>query len=277
MQVADGIESIVLYVEPMANTAERLATLEERVNSHIKFIWAVAGFFVLWLGSLSGFLISINSKIDRIPTALSGQLIEQSRKLITEKKPEDAARSLALATALITAAGTQRTKVTPDYFYETAKQLQQVLETPELRQPAHAALIQLASYKSTLERPPSISGPEKSTDTPVTDPAFWKGVSVVRTLVHGDMIQPPFERKLSTNIAIYGPVVFIGAVPDASQTLDGIHWINVTFVNMRIRYQGGEVDLRSVRFVNCTFDFPNDPKGNQMIATIATRAELSGG
>lgn len=41
-----------------------------------------------------------------------------------------------------------------------------------------------------------------------------------------------------------------------SQTLDNIVWKNVVFVNARIRYLGGPVTLKNVRFVNCTFDIP---------------------
>ena len=76
---------------------------------------------------------------------------------------------------------------------------------------------------------------------------------------------------------VYGPVIFIGIVEDASQTLDGFGWTNVTFINMRIRYRGGDTELHNVRFVNCTFDFPNDQKGNQMVSDIAIRSALTSG
>ena len=40
------------------------------------------------------------------------------------------------------------------------------------------------------------------------------------------------------------------------QLLDGIHWHNVVFAKTRIRYEGGEVELDNVRFIDCTFDLP---------------------
>ena len=59
-------------------------------------------------------------------------------------------------------------------------------------------------------------------------------------------------------------------VPDASQTLDGTHWLGVTFVNMRIRYKGGEVELQNVRFINCTFEFSNDPRAVEFALTLTS-------
>jgi hypothetical protein len=60
-------------------------------------------------------------------------------------------------------------------------------------------------------------------------------------------------------VIIKGPIL-IGA----TQTLDYINWEDVTFVNTHIRYKGGPVRLRNVRFVNCTFDFPNNDIGAKM-------------
>src|SRR5262249_28282839 len=35
----------------------------------------------------------------------------------------------------------------------------------------------------------------------------------------------------------------------AAETLDGVHWRNVTFIGTRLRYEGGPLDLQNVRFV----------------------------
>jgi hypothetical protein len=52
-----------------------------------------------------------------------------------------------------------------------------------------------------------------------------------------------------------GPQVFENLFfANGWQTLDRGVWINVVFINMHIKYQGGPVILRNVRFINCTFD-----------------------
>jgi len=55
----------------------------------------------------------------------------------------------------------------------------------------------------------------------------------------------------------------------ASQTLDGIHWRNVTFIGTRLRYESGDLDLQDVRFVRCRFGFPSDDRGARLAAAIA--------
>ena len=59
---------------------------------------------------------------------------------------------------------------------------------------------------------------------------------------------------------IQGPVIWGG-----KQTLDGIDWVDVTFVDMHISYDGGYLSLRGVKFVNCTFDAPPTKNGAQFV------------
>jgi hypothetical protein len=60
-------------------------------------------------------------------------------------------------------------------------------------------------------------------------------------------------------------VVFEGG----RQTLDGFEWKNVTFVGTHLFYRGGVVKLEGVRFVNCTFDLPPDPRGAKIAQYVA--------
>jgi hypothetical protein len=57
-------------------------------------------------------------------------------------------------------------------------------------------------------------------------------------------------------------------IAGASQTLDGIHWRNITFIGTRLRYEDGQLDLQNVRFVHCTFGFPSDARGAQIANAI---------
>jgi hypothetical protein len=61
-----------------------------------------------------------------------------------------------------------------------------------------------------------------------------------------------------------------------SQTLDGIAWENVVFVNTRIRYLGGPVTLKNVRFVNCTFDIKSSAPGEDLLQyAVLNKSELT--
>jgi hypothetical protein len=49
-----------------------------------------------------------------------------------------------------------------------------------------------------------------------------------------------------------------------TQTLDGVEWKDVVFVNSRVRYRGGDLKLDNVRFVHCTFEVPENSRGAQL-------------
>ena len=49
-----------------------------------------------------------------------------------------------------------------------------------------------------------------------------------------------------------------------TQTLDGVEWKDVTFVNSRVRYHGGDLKLENVHFVHCTFEVPVNSRGAQL-------------
>ena len=50
-----------------------------------------------------------------------------------------------------------------------------------------------------------------------------------------EILVPPSPRALADNVRVED-LTIVGA----AQTLDGIHWRNVTFVNTHLRYQGGD-------------------------------------
>jgi hypothetical protein len=79
-----------------------------------------------------------------------------------------------------------------------------------------------------------------------------------------EILLPPSSRLLVDNVRVDNLTI-----EGAAQTLDGIHWKNVTFIDTRIRYEGGEVDLRNVHFVRCTFGFSTDGPGSRLANAIA--------
>lgn len=79
-----------------------------------------------------------------------------------------------------------------------------------------------------------------------------------------EILMPPASRLLADNVHVQSLTI-----EGASQTLDGIHWSNVTFVGTRVRYESGEVDLHNVHFERCTFGFTTDDRGARLATAIA--------
>ncbi len=100
----------------------------------------------------------------------------------------------------------------------------------------------------------------------VLDTTTAKGNYIDATLMPEtlEIILPPATRLFVDDVRVE-ELTFEGA----SQTLDGIHWKNVTFINTRLRYEGGQVSLNNVRFVRCTFGFSTDERGARLASAIA--------
>jgi hypothetical protein len=111
-----------------------------------------------------------------------------------------------------------------------------------------------------------VASPRTVAAQSILNPATVKGTYVDATLMPetAEIILPPATRLFVDDVHVEG-LTFEGA----SQTLDGIHWKNVMFINTRLRYEGGEVSLSNVRFVRCTFGISTDEPGARMASAIA--------
>jgi hypothetical protein len=79
-----------------------------------------------------------------------------------------------------------------------------------------------------------------------------------------EILEPPPSRIFADNVHVENLTI-----AGAAQTLDGIHWKNLTFIGTHLRYEGGEVDLHDVRFIHCMFGFPSDDRGGRLATAIA--------
>jgi hypothetical protein len=100
----------------------------------------------------------------------------------------------------------------------------------------------------------------------VVDPGTAGGNYLDATLMPetSEVLLPPATRKLADGVRVEGLMI-----EGASQTLDGVRWRNVTFVGMRLRYEGGEISLQNVKFVRCRFGFTTDERGAKLADAIA--------
>jgi hypothetical protein len=112
----------------------------------------------------------------------------------------------------------------------------------------------------------NIAAPHQVAADHLVDPTTFKGDYVDATLMPdtSEILLPPASRLFADNVRVEN-LTFEGA----SQTLDGVRWHNVTFVNTRLRYEDGELDLQNVHFVRCTFGLPSDPRGARLATAIA--------
>jgi hypothetical protein len=85
--------------------------------------------------------------------------------------------------------------------------------------------------------------------------------------LRSEILEPPTSRLFTDNVHVQD-ISIVGA----TQTLDGIHWKNVTFIGTRLRYEGGELDLNNVHFIHCLFGFEANDRGGR-IATAIARGE----
>jgi hypothetical protein len=100
----------------------------------------------------------------------------------------------------------------------------------------------------------------------ILNPASLRGNLLDATSMpsSAEILEPPPSRIFADNVHVEGLTI-----AGAAQTLDGIHWKNVTFIGTHLRYEGGELDLHSVRFIHCMFGFPSDDRGGRLATAIA--------
>ncbi len=103
-----------------------------------------------------------------------------------------------------------------------------------------------------------VEAPRELSENEILDPASLHAHFLDASLMPdtSEILMPPESRQLSDNVRVENLTI-----AGASQTLDGIHWRNTTFIETRLRYEDGPLDLQNVRFIHCTFGFPSDAHG----------------
>jgi hypothetical protein len=92
------------------------------------------------------------------------------------------------------------------------------------------------------------------------------GPSIMVNTTGGDLFVPD-DGGVPNNVRLIQGAVLV----TSSQTLDDFVWEDVVFVGTRIRYKGGPLTLKNVRFVDCTFDVPSS-KGAPVLNYAMTGA-----
>jgi hypothetical protein len=210
---------------------------------------------------------------------LAGRYIRESSRYLEKGESEKAIKSAERAKAALAVATTMKIPASPDYFHDAIETLDRAVQLSTGKRELSSELLTvkfaLAAYRSALETPPQLTEhaylPERTFEMQANLTMHGNDSHPERVVTDGsklpqneDYFRPPPTKKLSDNARVQG-MTFVGA----SQTLDGIHWENVIFINTRIKYVGGEVELRKVLFVNCSFELPLDPRGERIANYVA--------
>jgi hypothetical protein len=180
------------------------------------------------------------------------------------------------ATDMIRKARLESLRVPQDTIREIAQALDRVQAgqtNPALAEAVFNTRVELAQFRSTQEMAPEVTQMPLQVLTPksvaarsVLDPKTLSASVLDATALpeEAEILIPPHSRLFVDDVRVSDLTL-----EGASQTLDGIHWQNVTFVHSRIRYEGGEMELKNVRFVNCTFGIELGEKGVRLADAIA--------
>ncbi len=112
----------------------------------------------------------------------------------------------------------------------------------------------------------AIESPRALAADQTLDPKLLGGNYLDATLMadSAEILLPPSSRLMTDNVGIADLTI-----SGAAQTLDNMHWKNVTFIGTRLRYEGGSIDLQNVHFIHCTFGFPSSLRGAKLANAIA--------
>jgi hypothetical protein len=229
---------------------------------------------------------------DVLESIESGMLAAQNGNITAAEVAADRASSI------ITTARLQSQAAAPDFFVLATDGLDRVLQQhPENERlldhvtDARVELAQLRTWQNHSTDDPrndasgdgrpsdggtgarrsiaghvSIGAPREIVANTKVDPKLLGGNYLDATLMPdtSEILLPPSTRLATDNVRVENLTI-----AGAAQTLDNVHWKNVTFIGTRLRFEGGVLDLQNVHFVRCTFGFPSDAHGARLANAIA--------
>jgi hypothetical protein len=213
---------------------------------------------------------SLGQRTDHVEAAikaLSSQQSDQTQKLVhdllavvkQDTKPESVSRVLATAGSLVDTLQKEKRQAGPQFFLDGITAMNQIDQERGYLPIAFDTRIRFAEYRSAIEsivpgwwtKLVVVQHHEHLQIIPGHQPHLIDGMEIDLSLVTGNALELGDDKSLKRNVVVHN-----SRFDGGYQILDGIHWNDVYFVGTRIQYDGGEVDLRNVHFINCTFEVP---------------------
>jgi len=246
------------------------------------------GGLVLLVGGAGSYVYRVDSKIDRLGQSFTDfqklqqdfqeklifKLLDKVGSQVTGGDAAAAARTLETTEAILESAAASKLPAGPTLFSGAVDRLGKLLPadlSPEIARGVHRLRVSLVVYRSSIERPPRIPSDfhevihAVAARPPVVEvPASRLDCHLIPRDLDCIMFIPDARNPLAP-----GPLVEHLGIENAAQTLDGISWEGVVFLNSRIRYKGGEVHLHDTTFVACTFEIVDSPNGTRLANALA--------
>lgn len=208
--------------------------------------------------------------------------LDSAAQEAADGQPSSAEVAVDRAETILTTERLIGAEAKPEFFDPALASLDRVLskrvEDVRLREHVTLARISLAELRSSQAAEPAVTLEQKRVSIGVPrelaagetlNPGSFGGSILDATIMPGtaEILLPPASRSFADNVSVENLIV-----QGAAQTLDGIHWRSVTFVDTRLRYEGGELSLDNVQFVRCRFGFTTDDasdRGAHLATAIA--------
>jgi hypothetical protein len=200
------------------------------------------------LGTIDGSLNILIPRLARASFSEAEQNASKSNAVATVSALVDAGELVSKATTL-------QVPAQPLFFEDVINSLNRLATSPvsgSIEQQIHNARLALAQYRSSIETVPPL--PQRRVliyqvqtirgGAPKPARIIWNGPPQI------DMFTIPLPEPPSVVSAAFENV----ALENGWQKLDNAAWQNVTFVNMHLSYEGGNLVLFKVRFIKCTFE-----------------------
>ncbi len=198
------------------------------------------------------FLIATN----KIPLSVIEAAVVDERLRRSAARNIDSER-LREVTKVLVSAQENRIKANPALVRQIGRNvIQATSENPALRDQAWQTATVFFNYCSFL------NGEASATPPP--------GAQTIK--------EPPGleELFLIPDQEILGYAVFSNFVIEGgAQTLDRGVWENIIFRKVLIRYKGGPVELKNVRFENCRFEIAFTPRGTKLAQALLTSSVIT--
>lgn len=236
----------------------------------ISLLVAFTGGTIYYGMQFSGRIASLEAR----PVTQASALLNEAVSASKQGSLQNAAADIDNAAAQVQIARFERLKPSAAFFQQVVTQTSNVLggfeksgnASEPLRASARQLMEQLAAYRTELNEAPDVEiqhskAPQGGLTCLIGVDNSFEGrfdhILFNLTGHPGVEAMCSHTEKLSDNIVLSDSKVLGGR-----QRLDiGVHFKNVVFIGTRILYNGGEVDLDNVAFVNCTFDIPAQPRG----------------
>lgn len=284
-------DSGAMVQEKKSSAASTLQVVLSTIGVILTIVVAVVACTV-WISSKFSDVGTRIGKVEASVKVLASQQSDKTKDLIKEllseatsnavKGDSDVAiKAAKAASVFVNVAKRNRNMASPDFFQNSVAALNaaalHAAPQSELSDELLKTRIAIAEYRSALEPSPANGAtldfrPVRPGESASIISAAPSGFSNINFLLEGDTtsairLAPPLTGKLAEGIFFEN-----GVIKGGTQTLDGIHWRNAVFIDTHIRYGGGEVELQNVRFVNCTFEVPQNTRGIQVADYAALAA-----